>query len=534
MFARKLLPLLFVTCIAACGGGGGSGDPEPAQADQGAWPAVPAPAVPARLSTLIGSLDADGLHWIIAGDGFTAAQMSELRDAALSVAREMIHAPELANHSSIWNVHLLEAGSRESGVDDAARGVYVDTAFDGQLGCGSNSRVACVSWEKIDAALRAQGAPRAELTVILNTQAYVGSANASGVIVSRNEHAPRIVVHEMGHRVAGLADEYVDAVVADEWRPLYLEGRFANVTKVAAADQAPWRHWAADSSTGVGLYEGAFYEATGFYRPKRDSIMRTLEAPLGEVNAEAWLRAQYRALPPFSSVSPAVTQVLGVAGETLEFSVVCPWPRDALSVGWFVDGVEIPEARDTPVLHFLADGGVHQVEVRASDATGRIRSPEATESRAAHAWRVSADLPAAGEKSAQPPRSPAGPSTWMLMRVDDRGHAVITRDVQSPPGWAMPAHDDPDWNYSLLDGNDAVITSGVAHDPRIMRSAMSEPGSPQAGHALTRSESGIYYIEVPRGSSPRKLRISTDVGGQEKTGSASATHGPIEIELDSP
>jgi hypothetical protein len=527
MLPRWFLSLLLVSSIAACGGGGG-GSAASVQSPQAAKPASPAPAAEARLVTLIGSRESEGLHWIIAGDGFTTAQFPALRETALALAREMIEAPELAAHASVWNVHLLETGSRETGVDDAARGIQVDTAFDGQLGCGSNSRVACVDWEKITAALRTQGAPSGELTVILNTDVYVGSANASGIIVSRNAHAPRIVVHELGHRVAGLADEYVDAVVAEEWRPFYVEGRFANVTTVAAADQAPWRHWLADSTTGVGLFEGAFYVSNGFYRPKLDSIMRTLEAPLGEVNAEAWLRAQYRALPPLARVSPAVNQTLGIAGETLEFSVICPWPREAVSLQWYVDGVEVPEARDSSSFHFPADGGNHRVEVRARDVTGRLRAPDVIQSLAEHAWQVSSDTPAAAEKST---RSSA-PLYWLKLRVDAAGHTVVGKEAAGPVHRTWTGHEGPDWHYALLGEDGEVIATGSAQDPRLTRSALSPPGDPQAGHARVRLESGHYFIGVPRGLTPRKLRISASGSTQEKPYGAGQGPGEIEIELD--
>jgi hypothetical protein len=528
MFSRALIPVLLACGIAACGGGGAG--TEAAQSPQAAKPSSPSPASEARLVSLIGSTDAGGLHWIIVGDGFTTSQFPALRETALDLAREMIDTPELATHSPVWNVHLLETGSREAGVDDAARGTFVDTAFDGQLGCGSNSRVACVDWEKIDAALRTLGAPLGELTVVLNTREYVGSTNTSGIIVSRNEHAPRIVVHELGHRVAGLADEYVDAVVADEWRPFYVEGRFANVTTKAAADQAPWRHWLADSSTGVGLFEGAFYVSNGFYRPKQDSIMRTLEAPLGEVNAEAWLLAQYRALPPLSQVSPSVNQVLGLAGESLEFSVVCPWPREAVALSWHVDGDAVVEARNSISFRFAADGGVHRVEVRAHDVTGRIRAPELSAQLAAHSWRVSGDIPAGAEKSMRS----AAPIYWLKLRVDAAGHTVIGRQEAGPPAGPWTRHDDPDWRYTLLGADGEVIATGSAHDPRLTWSALSPPGLPQAGHARALLASGHYFIGVSAGLAPRKLRISASAGAQEKSGGVATAAGEIEIDLDQP
>jgi hypothetical protein len=309
-----------------------------------------------------------------------------------------------------------------------------------------------------------------------------------------------------------------------------VEGRFANVTTKGAADQAPWRHWLADSTTGVGLFEGAFYVSNGFYRPKQDSIMRTLEAPLGEVNAEAWLLAQYRALPPLSRVSPAVNQALGLAGETLEFSVVCPWPRGAVSLSWNVDGVEVVAARDSTSYRFSADGGTHRVEVRARDITGRIRAPEVSPHLAAHAWLVSSENPAETEKSARPPT----PLYWLKLRVDATGHAVVGRQAAGPSFGTWTRHDDPDWRYDLLGEDGAVIATGSAHDPRLTRSALSPPGHPQAGHTRAMLASGHYFIGVPRGLAPRKLRISSSAAAQEKPGGAARVAGGIEIELDQP
>jgi hypothetical protein len=536
MSARICITLVLTTWLTACGGGGGAEAPAPAPTPSSSKPAA-TPSMPAQadLVTIIGSRESPGLHWVIAGDGFTSAELPELRKAALELAREMLNAPELATHSAVWNVHVLEAASRESGVDDSATGKFVNTAFDGSLGCGSNSRVACVDWDKLDATLLRQAAPAAQLTVILNTPDYVGSSNSSGIIVSRNVHAARITVHEMGHRVADLADEYVDAVVAEEWRPYYFEGRFPNVTTVTDPQQVPWRHWLADAATEVGLYEGAFYVQNGFYRPKQDSFMRTLEAPIGQVNAEAWLRAQYRALPPLSEVSPAVPQVRGLAGESLEFSVVSVWPRAAVSLRWFVDGIEVPGSRDASRYRFDSDGGVHEVEVRACDATGRIRATDAREAQASHTWKVSPETPGFAGKASRA----QSPASWLRIRVDGTGHRLVGLRHRGAAVAQLPLQGEADWQYTLLAGDGTVLASGVIADPRLVRSALSAPGEAHAGHAAVQVESGHYLIGVPQGLAPgklpQKLRIAATVAGKEKLApSGFVPDGAIEIRLDSP
>jgi hypothetical protein len=528
MWLRTLLTLSLTCWLAACGGGGSSATP-PASPTPSKPTGTSPPTAASQLVTLIGSPESTGLHWIIAGDGFTAGQLPELREAARALAREMLEAPELALHAAVWNVHVLEAPSSESGVDDAAASTFVNTAFDGRLGCGSNSRVACVDWEKIDAALRKQGAPAAHLTVILNTSEYVGSSNASGIIVSRNTHAPRIAVHEMGHRVAGLADEYVDAVVADEWRPFYFEGRFPNVTTVTETSHVPWRHWLSDTAIGVGLYEGAFYVSSGFYRPKQDSIMRTLDAPIGQVNAEAWLRAQYRALPPLSDASPSVPRVQGLAGETLEFSVVSAWPREAVSLRWFVDGVEVPDACDAVNFQFATDGGVHEITVRARDISDRIRAPDAQETQGSHTWLVSPEASTSPGKAARPRVA----ASWLRIRVDAAGHALMDHQQAGAAVAPIPSHGDAEWQYTLLARDGSVLASGLVADPRISRSTLSPPGQPQAGHAMAVLESGHYLIGVPSGIEPGSLRIAATAAGKEKLASSGLVpDGAIEIRLD--
>jgi hypothetical protein len=515
--------------LVACGGGSSSAPPAHAVT---APPAstVPSKPSPAKLVTLNGRADAAGLHWIIVGEGFTAAQQAQLRDTARALARELMEVPELSAHTSVWNVHVLEADSRESGVDEPANSRYVDTAFDGKLGCGSNSRVACVDWDKIHATLLEQSAPAAQLTVVLNTTDYVGSSNSSGIIVSRHERAPRIAVHEMGHRVAGLADEYVDSVVAGEWLPYYYEGRFPNVTTVRDPSQAPWRHWVADGHSDVGLFEGAFYVSNGYYRPKQDSIMRTLDAPFGEVNAEAWLRAQYRSLPLLTSMTPSATQVRALAGETVELSVNSPWPPEVVSLRWFVDGIESVAARGATRFSFGADGATHQVHVEARDDSGRIRAPDAVEATAIRSWELSPTATATPGKAQRPQIA-----SWIRVRIDATGHTVMGTHPARRGSTPLPPPGDPEWQYTLLDEQGAAVGSGAVADPRLVRTALSAPGEPFAGHATALLERGDYLVAIPQGVSPVKLRITSTAAGREKLGwTGTVPAAPLELALDLP
>jgi IgA Peptidase M64 len=489
--------------------------------------------------TVMGSPASDGLHWVITGDGFTADEQQQLLQSALAMAKEVTEAPELAGHAAVWNVHVLTAVSLKSGL---APGIPLRgsvTAFDSRLHCNDIERVACVNWGKVYDALLAERTAFDALAIILNTGEYVGSSSASGMVVSRNAHAGRIALHEMGHLVAGLGDEYVDASVARDSVAHYKEGLFPNITTATEPALIPWRHWFADPAripvdpveTGIGHFEGAFYVQNGFFRPKHDSIMRTLDAPVGEVNAEAWLRALYRAVPPLTSATPARPAVTGFAGDSLAFDVVSPWPQETVQVRWWVDGMEIESARDSRRYVFATDGGAHEVRAQVQDRTGLIRDPRAREQAGEFTWSVSGKPAATNDKAARTIEKVGG---WIRMHVDSTGHTVMgTSTAEARVPRRLGAFQDRELEYTLVGADGLVLSQGRLADPRVIRGPMGPPGETPSGHEPGLLGSGDYLIGIPAGAGARRLRIRTMDGAVEKAAPESKVGSPpIEQWLD--
>ena len=477
-----------------------------------------------KLFTVLGAPDSDGLHWVITGDGFTVDQQQDLLRASLAMARNLTGAPELARHAGILNVHVLSAVSRDSGVATVGISRAPRTAFDATLGCTDVERVACVNWDKVYAALLAEHVVFDEIAVVLNTTLYVGNTSGSGLIVSRNSHAPAIALHEMGHVVAGLGDEYVDVNVAKAWLPLYREGQFPNVTTETDPARIPWRHWFADpvripvnmGEVGVGRFEGAFYMASGYFRPKQNSNMRTLEGSVGEVNAEAWLRALYRAVPPIGDAYPEQRIVSGAAGTDILFEIVSPWSPGLMTVRWFVDGNEIELTRNSYSYRLRADGNRHDVRVTIEDCTGGIRAPDAREQTGAVAWTVSNEPVIQASKASIAPARIGG---WIRMRVDSSGHSVlgITRDEPRRMR-KTGSSDDSGFEYALFDSAGGMLAAGKVVDPRVVREPLAPPGAPGPGHATRSLPSGHYLIGIPEGVEARRLKIRRPDGSMEKAG----------------
>jgi hypothetical protein len=473
------------------------------------------------LFTLKGSPDGEGLHWIITGDGFTADEQQDLVRAAMAMSKGITEAPELARHAAILNIHVLTAISRDSGVETGTSQTR-RTAFDGSLGCAGIERIACVDWDKVHLAVIAARVPFDDIAVVLNTETYAGSATASGLIVSRHPKASAITLHEMGHLLAGLGDEYVDDMLAGDAAGKYHEGMFPNVTTNDDPARIPWRHWFVDPSrlpgapgdAGVGRFEGAFYSANGFYRPTQNSVMRSLDGALGAVNAEAWLRSLYRAVPPLSAAYPARRAVRVPAGSDIEFEIVSPWPRELMTVRWFVDGAEATQSGDAYRHLFRGDGGDHEVRVTIEDTTGGIRAPAANEQRGSYTWRVSG---IARNDTLKAEVASPRVGGWIRMHVDSTGHHVLGTDAGEPQrAPARPTPAESEFGYELYDGSGTMLAEGQLADPRAVHGPLALPGEPGTGHAVGTLQSGDYLIGIPEGVDARRMRIRRPGTAMEK------------------
>jgi hypothetical protein len=322
--------------------------------------------------------------------------------------------------------------------------------------------------------------------------------------------------------IAGLGDEYVDQNVVSAFLPRYREGQFPNVTTETDPSRIPWKHWFRDpvnipvgpGESGVGRFEGAFYAANGFYRPKQDSNMRTLEGVIGEVNAEAWLRALYRAVPPIRAAYPEQRIVSGLAGTVIPFEIVSAWSPQLMTVRWFVDGREIEQARDGYSYALHADGAPHDVRVEIEDCTGGIRIPGAHEQTGAVAWTVSSQPVTAVSKAMTPP---VRIGSWIRMQVDSSGHHVLGMASEEPRRPRMPrGAAESGFEYALLDAQGAMLAAGRIADPRVIRGPLALPGSPEVGHVTRTLPGGYYLIGIPEGGDARKLRIRKLDASMEK------------------
>lgn len=275
------------------------------------------------------------LDLLILGDGYTAGERAKfLRDAKRLLAVFFATSPfkERENDINVWG---LVPASTDSGISRPSDHVHKRTPLGTTYDTFDSERYVLTEENRKFRDIAAN-APYEAVEIITNSQTYGGGGiyNLYSTVAADSGFAPYIFVHEFGHHLAGLADEYYTSDVAylppaqkvEPWEPnvtalldpLKLKWRefvapgtliptpwpkddFENFQKEYQAERRALRdarrpekemnelfdrEKARDTALlnspaikgKVGAFEGANYEAKGYYRPQSDCIMFTRDA----------------------------------------------------------------------------------------------------------------------------------------------------------------------------------------------------------------------------------------------------------------
>lgn len=345
---------------------------------------------------------ADKLDVVVIGDGYTAAQQDDFHADVRSKWAQMAAVEPYASYKELFNVWSVDAVSNQSGVSgDPGKDVVKDTALKSYFWCDDIERLLCVDTDKVES--YAAKAPDADLVVVLSNSTKYGGAGYTltsqigydGIATASSDHpdSDQVAVHETGHSLGKLADEYF----YDEYGTYTgAEPDESNASKLSAAQltaqKKKWYRWIGQTSPDggtVGAYEGGRYYPKGINRPTDNSIMRTLGREFNLPGREAMIAGFYRYASALGSTTGTDTALRRDA------AIKITLPASA-TVKWSVDGTEVTDARGkksvTPAsLGIAADGRSHTVTATATDNTTAVKDPALrkllTDSRT---WKVTA------------------------------------------------------------------------------------------------------------------------------------------------
>ena len=292
------------------------------------------PVAPAPLITIQKTGEPEArVDFLILGDGYTAAEAKKFESDARRLTEVLFATSPFKENRRSFNVWALSPPAAESGISRPSTGIYRDSPIGATYDAFGSERYV-LTFDNHALRRAAQFAPYEFIEVLVNGRTYGGGGifNLYSTVASDNAFSNYVFVHEFGHHFAGLADEYYTSSVAyapatdrvEPWEPnvtalLDISTlKWRNLASPFAKDApipTPWnkeefenysreiqkrrmqlrkdkrpeeemealfreelaheqKMFAAEKYFGkVGAFEGAMYEARGYYRPEVDCIM---------------------------------------------------------------------------------------------------------------------------------------------------------------------------------------------------------------------------------------------------------------------
>jgi hypothetical protein len=313
------------------------------------------------------------LDVVFVGDGYTASQLGTYANHVNTIWPVLLSEPPLDEYVTYFNVHKVDVVSNQSGVDnDPVPGIVKDTALDMEFWCQGIDRLLCVNTGKAGA--KAGLAPDSDQVLALaNSTTYGGAGytqNDLATISGGNFSSIEIALHELGHALGDLADEYDYGGPLTYAGPEPVEPNASTYTaSLMGSLDVKWHLWL--GSPGVGTFQGAMYSSFGIYRPTVNSKMRNLGQPFDPINTEQLIAQLYGVVDPIDDATP-----FGTYDPDVQLFVDPLDPvSHALKVQWLLDGAELPGATSAAFdVGTLALGpGLHTVSARVTDPTTLVR-----------------------------------------------------------------------------------------------------------------------------------------------------------------
>ncbi len=239
----------------------------------------PPPAEVEVVASILGGDPHSSLDLAILGEGYTRAQRDMFRADFEKAARTLLDQEPFSSLRNHVNLYAVLPPSQDSGCDEPQRGVWRRTA----LGCrffsfGSPRYLLTESNRALREAARV--VPYDLPIIMVNHERYGGGGiyNLYCTFTAHGRWAGYLLVHELGHALAGLADEYYTSDVASTG--LYPQGTEPLEPNITAFLDPAALKWRDLTTRGVPLptpwNKAAFEKSDLAYQKRRQELNREI------------------------------------------------------------------------------------------------------------------------------------------------------------------------------------------------------------------------------------------------------------------
>ncbi|MCO6431399.1 MAG: DUF4214 domain-containing protein [Deltaproteobacteria bacterium] len=314
------------------------------------------------------------LDLVILGDGFTASDMPRFRQTVSEINQVLFQHSPFREYSSYFNVYRIDLESAESGVGcnprNNALGTYLDCRSPGGPYVAVDQHRAYTAAKMVPA--------MDKYLVVANTTQGRANASLGGSYASTTMRlAAHTVVHELGHSIGELADEYIENATNTPYNGP--EVRFPNLSKYKAdemtARNTKWAPWLSEPFHGT--FEGAGSYNKGLYRATVSSVMRVLGSIFDAPGREYLIVNFYKFADRALHTPPQQLDYENPLDSNQNFTIttLSAPTNSRFAVQWYLDGTPIEGANGfslNPESH-ISDIFGHELEAKVTDMSPWLR-----------------------------------------------------------------------------------------------------------------------------------------------------------------
>jgi hypothetical protein len=179
---------------------------------------------------------------VILGDGYSKDEMEKFRKDVTRLSGFLMSSQPFASHASDFNIRAIETPSAGSGVSKPHHGVFKRTPLTVHYSSFDSERYA-LSYDNRTIRDIASAVPYDLMVILMNERTYGGGGiyNLYTTVSADNNFAEYIMIHEMGHHIAALADEYYTSSVSYEVPEVKVEPWETNITAMFDKNNLKWK-----------------------------------------------------------------------------------------------------------------------------------------------------------------------------------------------------------------------------------------------------------------------------------------------------
>ncbi|NVO11150.1 MAG: peptidase M64 [Bacteroidales bacterium] len=220
------------------------------------------------------------LDIVILGDGYSVKEMDKFRNDAKRLGNVLMNAEPFKSQSKNINIRAVESPSEQSGVNKPHHGIFKHSRLSVSYSAFDSERYA-LTYDNKTVRDIASAVPYEFMVILINERTYGGGGiyNLYTTVAADNKFSDYIMVHEMGHHMAGLADEYYTSAVSYEIPKITVEPWETNITALFDKNNLKWKDLVEEGTPIPTPWNKIEFDAHGYQIQKERDSLRAAHVP---------------------------------------------------------------------------------------------------------------------------------------------------------------------------------------------------------------------------------------------------------------